>query len=71
MVDLTVDNFDYPVFMRDISLGGAFIAGEHLPPLSKEMHVTLTIPDEDKFGTAKLNGTVIRVTDDGIGIEFF
>ena len=71
MVDLTVDNQDYSVFMKDISLGGAFISGDHLPPLNKEMHVILTVPDEDTFDTATLNGTVRRLTDGGAGIEFF
>jgi len=70
-VDLTVDNYDFVVFLRNISLGGAFIAGDHVPPLKEEMHVILTVPYEDTFGTAKLNGTVRRVTDDGVGIEFF
>lgn len=70
-VDLTVDNNNYVVFMRDISLGGAFIAGDHLPALNKEMHVILTIPYEDMFDPAKLNGTVRRITDGGVGIEFF
>jgi len=71
MVDLTVDNYDYSVFMKDISLGGAFISGGHLPPLNEEMHVILTVPDEATFGTATLSGTVRRLTDDGAGIEFF
>jgi hypothetical protein len=71
MVDLTVDQHDYAVFMKDISLGGAFISGDHLPPLTKEMHVILTVPDEDTFETATLYGTVRRLTDDGAGIEFF
>jgi hypothetical protein len=71
MVDLTVDNQDYSVFMKDISLGGAFISGDHLPPLNKEMRVILTVPDEDTFDTATLSGTVRRLTEDGAGIEFF
>ena len=70
-VDLTVNNNDYVVIIRDISLGGAFIAGDHLPPLNEEMHVILTIPRENKFGTAKINGTVRRITKGGVGIEFF
>ena len=71
MVDLTVDQHAYAVFMKDISLGGAFISGDHLPPLNKEMRVILTVPDEDTFGTATLNGTVRRLTDEGAGIAFF
>ena len=70
-VDLTVDTSDYVVFMKDISLGGAFISGDHLPPLQEETHVILTVPDEDRFETATLNGTVRRITDHGVGIEFF
>lgn len=71
LVDLTVGNHDYSVFMKDISLGGAFISGDHLPPLKEDMHVILTVPDEDTFDTATLNGTVRRLTDDGAGIAFF
>lgn len=70
-VDLTVNSLKYIVLLKDFSLGGAFIAGDHLPPIEQEMHVFLDIPYENKPGTARLQGTVRRITDSGIGIEFF
>jgi hypothetical protein len=70
-VDLTVDNQTYIVLLKDLSLGGAFIAGDHLPPIENEKPVSLLIPFMQKSETVKLHGTVRRVTEQGIGIEFF
>jgi hypothetical protein len=70
-VDLTVDSLTYIVPLKDLSLGGAFIAGDHLPPIENEKSVSLSIPFENQSETVKLHGTVRRVTEGGIGIEFF
>ena len=70
-VDLTVGRHTYIILLKDLSLGGAFTAGDLLPPIGNETNVSLAIPYEDKPGAAKLNGMVRRVTDKGIGIEFF
>jgi hypothetical protein len=70
-VDLTVDSLTYIVLLKDLSLGGAFIAGDHLPPVENETPVSLSIPFENKPEAVKLQGTVRRVTEGGIGIEFF
>jgi len=71
VVDFTVDALTYIVLCEDLSLGGAFIAGDHLPPIEDETNMTLAIPYDYKSGIVKLNGTVRRITDRGIGIEFF
>ena len=70
-VNLTVDRLTYKVLLKDLSLGGAFIAGDHLPPIGDETNVSLAIPYEDKPGAVELKGTIRRVTDSGVGIEFF
>lgn len=70
-VDFTADTHTYIVLLKNLSLGGAFIAGDQLPPIEKEKIVSLSIPRADKLGAIELSGTVRRVTDNGIGIEFF
>jgi hypothetical protein len=70
-VDVTVDSLTYIALLKNLSLSGAFIAAAHLPTIENEKTVSLSIPYEDKPGTITLNGTVRRVTENGIGIEFF
>ena len=70
-VDLTVDSLTYIVLLKNLSLGGAFIAGDHLPPIEIEKSVSLAIPFENKPEKVNLHGTVRRVTESGVGIEFF
>ena len=70
-VDLTVDSLSYTVLLQDLSLSGASIAGDHLPPIEIDSPVSLSIPFEIKPETVNLRGTIRRLTESGIGIEFF
>ena len=57
--------------LEDLSLGGAFVSGEDLPLMELEDNVELTIPFSDKQKEVELTGTVRRITENGVGIEFF
>ena len=70
-VDLTVDSLSYTVLLQNLSLGGAFIACDHLPTFEIDSPVSLSIPFEIKPETVNLPGTIRRLTESGIGIEFF
>lgn len=70
-VGVKVDTLEYFVLLKDLSLGGAFIADNQLLPNGDEANISVTIPYDNKPGTVKLNGTIRRTTDRGIGIEFF
>ena len=70
-VDLTVDSLSYTVLLLNLSLSGAFIAGDHLPPIEIDSPVSLSIPFAIKPEAVNLPGTIRRLTESGIGIEFF
>jgi hypothetical protein len=70
-VDLTVDSLTYTMLLQNLSLSGAFIAGDYLPPIEIDIPVSLSIPFEIKPETVKLTGTVRWVAESGMGIEFF
>ena len=70
-VDLTIDRITYLAKLLDLSRGGAFISADNLPPIETEMNVQLTIPYENKPGAVELAGTVRRLSENGIGVEFF
>jgi hypothetical protein len=70
-VDLTIDSITYIAEISDLSLSGAFISGDHLPPIEQEAKVTLSIPYENKPWAVELTGTVRRLTEKGFGVEFF
>ena len=59
------------VKLLDLSLGGAFISADNLPPIDPEMKIMLEIPYQNRSGTVELAGTVRRYSEEGLGIEFF
>lgn len=55
-------------FLRNLSMCGAFM--ETADPFVVGQPVRLTIPYTNGEQFAKINGTVNRIAEDGIGIEF-
>jgi len=70
-VDLTVDRITYMVELLDLSLGGVFLSADNLPPIEPQIKVSLSIPYEKKPWSVQLPGTVRRLSEKGLGIEFF
>ena len=53
---------------RDISLGGIFVeTSEKLMP-GQKVEISLPFANQDRH--IKMNGKVVRVTDDGVGVQF-
>ncbi len=53
---------------RDISLGGIFVeTSEKLAPGQK---VKISLPFANQDRRIKMNGKVVRITNDGVGIQF-
>lgn len=55
-------------FARDISLGGVFV--ETTEKLEAGQKVEISLPFANQNRHIKMNGKVVRITDDGIGIQF-
>ena len=53
---------------RDISLGGIFV--ETTEKFSPGQDIQLAIPFSNQNHQIKMKGTVARITDDGIGVQF-
>ncbi len=53
---------------RDISLGGIFV--ETTDDISPGQDIQLAIPFTNQKHQIKMKGTVARITDDGIGVQF-
>jgi hypothetical protein len=54
--------------IQDISVGGVFM--KTMEPLTIGRPITLTIPATNGSHSIKVQGEVVRVTDDGVGIKF-
>jgi Tfp pilus assembly protein PilZ len=53
---------------RDISLGGIFVeTTEKLTP-GQKVEISLPFANQDRH--IKMNGKVVRVTNDGVGVQF-
>jgi hypothetical protein len=55
-------------FIEDISVGGVFL--KTMTPLTIGRPITITIPSTDGHHNIKVHGEVVRVTEDGVGIQF-
>jgi ubiquinone/menaquinone biosynthesis C-methylase UbiE/pimeloyl-ACP methyl ester carboxylesterase len=55
--------------VENLSLEGAFIQNNVLPPVGTDVSMNISIP-LDRKQTIKLGGRVVRVTKNGFGIEF-
>jgi hypothetical protein len=54
--------------IQDISVGGAFL--KTMEPLSIGRPITLTIPATDGSHTVRVQGEVVRIAKNGVGIKF-
>lgn len=61
------ENF-YQDFIRDINANGVFI--DTKKPFTVGKEVTLTFPIPHEQGQVKINGQIVRVTKQGIGVKF-
>ena len=53
---------------RDISLGGIFVETDE--KLTPGQTVSLSLPFANQNRHIKMNGKVVRVTEDGVGVQF-
>lgn len=55
-------------FIRDLSLGGVFVASERKVPVGSDVLVTLPFAKSIRY--VSLRGVVVRIADDGFAIAF-
>ena len=67
-VDYDISDWTYQCFMRDISLGGAYIETEQPIKVGQEIILTLTSPEFEH--RCAIVGQVVRRDKKGIGVEF-
>jgi len=67
-VDYDIKDWTYQCFLRDISLGGAYIETEQAIKTGQKIMLTLSSP-EFKHGCA-IEGEVVRRDEKGIGVRF-
>ncbi|MEW6077364.1 MAG: PilZ domain-containing protein [Thermodesulfobacteriota bacterium] len=53
---------------RDISLGGIFVETREKLSLGQEVRITLPFSNQNR--QIKMNGKVVRVTEEGVGVQF-
>jgi Tfp pilus assembly protein PilZ len=53
---------------RDISLGGIFVETREKLALGQKVQITLPFANQNR--QIKMNGKVVRVTDEGVGVQF-
>jgi len=66
--DCVIDNFARQKFIRDISLGGAFL--ESPEPLPQGMTFPMTLSMAHHYKPFKIMGEIARNTPRGVGIRF-
>lgn len=67
-VKMTAGQIDGTRLARDISLGGIFLETEE--KMAPGQEVQLSIPFTNQNRRIKLNGKVVRLTEDGVGVQF-
>ena len=68
MVDYVVDGKNFRDFIKDVSEGGAFITTGQAFDVGKEITVILVLPTLER--PLKINGEIVRITEEGIGVKF-
>jgi hypothetical protein len=68
IIDYTVGDQYYRDFIQDLSVNGVFIKTSHTFPVGQTMVMTFLSPDNQS--PFKINGEIIRVHTDGIGVKF-
>lgn len=66
-VDYDISDWTYQCFLRDISLGGAYIETEQAIAVGQKIILTLSVPE---MRNCAINGQVVRRDKKGIGIRF-
>jgi hypothetical protein len=68
IIDYTVGDQYYRDFIQDLSVNGVFIKTSHTFPAGQTMVMTFMSPDNQS--PFKMNGEIVRVHTDGIGVKF-
>lgn len=66
-VDYDVNEWAYQCFMRDISLGGAYVETNQKISIGQKMALTLSAPGQPQ---CPIKGVVVRRDKMGVGIQF-
>ena len=66
-VDYDISDFTYHCFLRDISLGGAYVETEQQIAIGQKIVLTISAPN---LPHSSIEGQVVRRDDQGIGIRF-
>jgi len=67
-VDYNVSDWTYQCFLRDISMGGAYIETEQSVKDGQKIILTLSSPDPER--SCAITGQVVRRDKKGIGVQF-
>ena len=67
-VDYDISDWTYQCFLKDISMGGAYIETTRVIPVGQKIILSLSSPQLER-GCA-LNGRVVRQDPTGIGVQF-
>lgn len=70
-VEFTIDINNYYTELKDISLSGAFIYMNTIPPIEYGDEVFVTIPFAYQNKQIQLKAQVMRYAEDGLGVAFF
>jgi Tfp pilus assembly protein PilZ len=68
IIDYTVGDRFYRDFIQNISTGGVFIETSEI--FSEGQHIIMTFIAPDHQGPFKINGKIVRIHSDGVGVTF-
>ncbi len=66
-VEFIVEGYDYKAWIKNISQGGVLIETKELFTIGQAISMTYSSPN---FGEENRVGTIIRVSEQGIGVKF-
>lgn len=68
VVDYATHDRTYADFIKDISFSGVFIQTHKPFTIGQAISLTFPLPDQKKH--IKINGEIIRTSEEGIGVKF-
>jgi Tfp pilus assembly protein PilZ len=68
IIDYNVDDRYYRDFIQDISESGLFFKPSHTFSVGQTIQITFMSPDNQK--PFRINGEIVRVNTEGVGIKF-
>jgi hypothetical protein len=68
IIDYTVEGRHYRDFIENISESGLFFKPSHTFSVGQTIQITFMSPDNQK--PFKINGEIVRVSTDGVGVKF-